>query len=105
MFIDEIDALGGRREGGNDEREQTLNALLTELSGFRGDEGIAVLAATNRPDKLDTALTRPGRFDRQLEIGMPDKNGRLRILRTHAVGKPACAGSQPGAPCGGYGGL
>lgn len=88
VFIDEIDALGGRREGGNDEREQTLNALLTELSGFRGDEGIAVLAATNRPDKLDTALTRPGRFDRQLEIGMPDKNGRLRILRTHAVGKP-----------------
>ena len=88
IFIDEIDALGGRREGGNDEREQTLNALLTELSGFRGDEGIAVLAATNRPEKLDAALTRPGRFDRQLEIGMPDRAGRLRILRTHAVGKP-----------------
>ena len=88
IFIDEIDALGGRREGGNDEREQTLNALLTELSGFRGDEGIAVLAATNRPDKLDAALTRPGRFDRQLEIGLPDKAGRLRILRTHAIGKP-----------------
>lgn len=88
IFIDEIDALGSRREGGNEEREQTLNALLTELSGFRGDEGIAVLAATNRPDKLDAALIRPGRFDRQLEIGMPDRAGRLRILRTHAVGKP-----------------
>ncbi len=88
IFIDEIDALGGRREGGNDEREQTLNALLTEMSGFRGDEGIIVLAATNRPDKLDAALTRPGRFDRQIEVGMPDKAGRLRILSVHAKGKP-----------------
>lgn len=91
IFIDEIDALGGRREGGNDEREQTLNALLTELSGFRGDEGIAVLAATNRPEKLDAALTRPGRFDRRLEIGLPDRAGRLRILQTHAAGKPLAA--------------
>ncbi len=88
IFIDEIDALGGRREGGNDEREQTLNALLTEMSGFRGDEGIIVLAATNRPDKLDGALTRPGRFDRQIEVGMPDRAGRLRILSVHAKGKP-----------------
>ncbi len=88
IFIDEIDALGGRREGGNDEREQTLNALLTEMSGFRGDHGIVVLAATNRPDKLDSALTRPGRFDRQIEIGMPDKAGRLHILSVHAKGKP-----------------
>lgn len=88
IFIDEIDAMGGRREGGNDEREQTLNALLTEMSGFRGDEGIIVLAATNRPDKLDGALTRPGRFDRQIEVGMPDKAGRLRILSVHARGKP-----------------
>lgn len=88
IFIDEIDALGGRREGGNDEREQTLNALLTEMSGFRGDMGIVVLAATNRPDKLDAALTRPGRFDRQIEVGMPDRAGRLRILSAHVKGKP-----------------
>ncbi len=88
IFIDEIDALGGRREGGNDEREQTLNALLTEMSGFRGDQGIVVLAATNRPDKLDAALTRPGRFDRQIEIGMPDRAGRLKILSVHAQGMP-----------------
>jgi cell division protease FtsH len=88
IFIDEIDALGARREGGNEEREQTLNALLTEMSGFRGDEGIIVLAATNRPDKLDTALTRPGRFDKQIEVGMPDRAGRLRILSVHAQGKP-----------------
>lgn len=88
IFIDEIDALGGRREGGNEEREQTLNALLTEMSGFRGDAGIVVLAATNRPDKLDTALTRPGRFDRQIEVGMPDRAGRRQILTVHAKGKP-----------------
>ncbi len=88
IFIDGIDALGGRREGGNDEREQTLNALLTEMSGFRGDTGIVVLAATNRPDKLDAALTRPGRFDRQIEVGMPDRAGRLRILSVHTKGKP-----------------
>lgn len=88
IFIDEIDAMGSRREGGNEEREQTLNALLTEMSGFRGDMGIVVLAATNRPDKLDAALTRPGRFDRQIEIGMPDRAGRLRILHVHAKGKP-----------------
>lgn len=88
IFIDEIDAMGGRREGGNEEREQTLNALLTEMSGFRGDMGIVVLAATNRPDKLDAALTRPGRFDRQIEIGMPDRSGRYHILQVHAKGKP-----------------
>ena len=92
IFIDEIDALGSRREGsGNEEREQTINALLTEMSGFRGGEGILVLAATNRPEKLDAALTRPGRFDRQIEVGMPDRAGRRQILQVHARGKPLSA--------------
>lgn len=90
LFIDEIDALGRRRDNhnGNEEREQTLNALLTEMSGFRGDQGIVVLAATNRADMLDEALTRPGRFDRQLEVGLPTKAQRLKILQVHARNKP-----------------
>ena len=92
IFIDEIDALGKKRTGqgvgGNDEREQTLNALLTEMSGFGGETGIVVLAATNRPDTLDEALTRAGRFDRQIEIGLPDVNARKRILEYHAIKKP-----------------
>ncbi len=89
LFIDEIDALGRRRENnGNEEREQTLNALLTEMSGFRGDQGIVVLGATNRPDMLDEALLRPGRFDRQIEVGLPSCAQRLRILQVHARNKP-----------------
>ena len=89
LFIDEIDALGRRRENnGNEEREQTLNALLTEMSGFRGDQGIVVLGATNRPDMLDEALLRPGRFDRQIEVGLPTCAQRLRILQVHARNKP-----------------
>ncbi|MDR2656896.1 MAG: AAA family ATPase [Oscillospiraceae bacterium] len=89
LFIDEIDALGRRRDQhGNEEREQTLNALLTEMSGFRGDQGIVVLAATNRPDMLDEALMRPGRFDRQVEVGLPSCAQRLQILKVHAKNKP-----------------
>jgi len=92
IFIDEIDAIGKKRSGtnsgGNDERDQTLNALLTEMSGFSGDTGIVVLAATNRPDTLDEALMRAGRFDRQIEIGLPDVNARKRILEYHAKSKP-----------------
>jgi cell division protease FtsH len=89
LFIDEIDALGRRRDQhGNEEREQTLNALLTEMSGFRGDQGVVVLAATNRPDMLDEALTRPGRFDRQVEVGLPTRAQRLQILKVHARNKP-----------------
>ena len=92
IFIDEIDALGKKRSGGvaggNDEREQTLNALLTEMSGFGSETGIVVLAATNRPDTLDEALMRAGRFDRQIEIGLPDVNARKRILEYHAKSKP-----------------
>lgn len=88
IFIDEIDAIGKTRDSANDEREQTLNALLTEMSGFQGGEGIVVLAATNRPDTLDAALTREGRFDRRIEVGLPDLKGRLKILQVHARGKP-----------------
>lgn len=92
IFIDEIDALGKKRGdsvyNGNDEREQTLNALLTEMSGFNTDEGIVVVAATNRPDILDDALLRPGRFDRQVEIALPDLNARKQILSLHAKNKP-----------------
>jgi cell division protease FtsH len=93
IFIDEIDALGKKREsggidGGNDEREQTLNALLSEMSGFNDSEGIVVIAATNRLDTLDEALLRPGRFDRHIEIGLPDVNGRYKILEIHAKDKP-----------------
>ena len=91
VFIDEIDAVGRQRGaglgGGNDEREQTLNQLLTEMDGFEGNTGIIIVAATNRPDVLDQALMRPGRFDRQVVVDRPDYNGRLQILEVHARGK------------------
>jgi cell division protease FtsH len=91
VFIDEIDAVGRQRGtgigGGNDEREQTLNQLLTEMDGFEGNNGIIVIAATNRPDVLDQALLRPGRFDRQVMVDYPDLQGRLGILEVHARGK------------------
>ncbi len=91
VFIDEIDAVGRQRGtgigGGNDEREQTLNQLLTEMDGFEGNTGIIVIAATNRADILDAALLRPGRFDRQVAVNVPDFNGRLAILRVHAGNK------------------
>lgn len=87
IFIDEIDAVGRHRGiglgGGNDEREQTLNQLLVEMDGFESNEGVIIIAATNRPDVLDPALLRPGRFDRQVTISLPDINGRERILNTH----------------------
>jgi len=91
IFIDEIDALGKKRSdglNGNDEREQTLNALLTEMQGFSDEAGIVVIAATNRPDTLDEALLRPGRFDRRVEIGLPDLSARKQILALHAQNKP-----------------
>ena len=95
VFIDEIDAIGksraSRAAGGNDEREQTLNALLTEMSGFQTAEGIVVIAATNRLDTLDDALLRPGRFDRQIEIALPDLAGRQNILAVHSRNKPLAA--------------
>ena len=91
VFIDEIDAVGRQRGaglgGGNDEREQTLNQLLTEMDGFEGNTGIIIIAATNRPDVLDAALMRPGRFDRQVVVDRPDYSGRLEILNVHARGK------------------
>ncbi|WP_028953545.1 ATP-dependent zinc metalloprotease FtsH [Synechococcus sp. CC9616] len=91
IFIDEIDAVGRQRGaglgGGNDEREQTLNQLLTEMDGFEGNTGIIIIAATNRPDVLDAALLRPGRFDRQVTVDRPDYAGRLQILGVHARGK------------------
>ncbi|MGC5198268.1 ATP-dependent zinc metalloprotease FtsH, partial [Aphanothece microscopica] len=91
VFIDEIDAVGRQRGaglgGGNDEREQTLNQLLTEMDGFEGNTGIIIVAATNRPDVLDAALMRPGRFDRQVVVDRPDYSGRLQILEVHARGK------------------
>ena len=91
IFIDEIDAVGRQRGagigGGNDEREQTLNQLLTEMDGFEGNNGIIIIAATNRPDVLDAALLRPGRFDRQVIVDAPDRKGRLAILKVHARNK------------------
>jgi len=89
VFIDEIDTIGKRRDagpisGGNDEREQTLNQLLTEMDGFDGKKGVVILAATNRPDSLDKALLRPGRFDRRIPVELPDMRGREAILRVHA---------------------
>ena len=88
VFIDEIDAIGQKRNsgnlGGNDEREQTLNQLLTEMDGFEGNTGVIILAATNRPDSLDPALTRPGRFDRRVPVELPDLKGREEILKVHA---------------------
>jgi cell division protease FtsH len=89
VFIDEIDTIGKRREstaglGGNDEREQTLNQLLSEMDGFDGSKGVIILAATNRPEILDPALTRPGRFDRRIPVELPDLAGRIAILKVHA---------------------
>ena len=88
VFIDEIDTIGKKRDGngmgGNDEREQTLNQLLTEMDGFEGNSGVIILAATNRPDSLDPALTRPGRFDRRVPVELPDLKGREEILKVHA---------------------
>jgi len=87
VFIDEIDTIGKRRDGGintNDEREQTLNQLLTEMDGFEGDSGVIILAATNRPETLDPALLRPGRFDRQVPVDLPDLQGRIAIFKVHA---------------------
>jgi cell division protease FtsH len=88
IFIDEIDAIGKKRDSGNDEREQTLNALLTEMSGFSESDGLIVLAATNRLDTLDPALLREGRFDRRIEVGLPDQDQRLQIRRVHARKTP-----------------
>ncbi len=87
VFIDEIDAIGKKRDGqigGNDEREQTLNQLLTEMDGFEENSGVILLAATNRPESLDPALTRPGRFDRRVPVELPDMKGREEILKVHA---------------------
>ena len=87
VFIDEIDTIGKKRDGqisGNDEREQTLNQLLTEMDGFDGSKGVVILAATNRPDSLDPALTRPGRFDRRIPVELSDLQGREDILKVHA---------------------
>ena len=92
VFIDEIDSIGRQRGtgigGGNDEREQTLNQLLTEMDGFTSNSGVIVIAATNRPDILDSALTRPGRFNRRIDISLPDRNARYKILSVHARTKP-----------------
>ncbi|WP_146864371.1 ATP-dependent zinc metalloprotease FtsH [Aliivibrio fischeri] len=99
IFIDEIDAVGRQRGagvgGGNDEREQTLNQMLVEMDGFEGNEGIIVVAATNRPDVLDAALLRPGRFDRQVVVGLPDIRGREQILQVHMRKVPLGAGVEP----------
>src|SRR5699024_6442968 len=87
VFIDEIDTIGKRRDstmGGNDEREQTLNQLLSEMDGFDGSRGVIILAATNRPESLDPALLRPGRFDRRIPVELPDLEGRIAILKVHA---------------------
>jgi cell division protease FtsH len=92
LFVDEIDAVGRQRGaglgGGNDEREQTLNQILVELDGFDNDTQVIVLAATNRPDVLDPALLRPGRFDRRVILDLPDRKDRKAILEIHAKGKP-----------------
>ena len=92
IFIDEIDAVGRHRGaglgGGHDEREQTLNQLLVEMDGFEMKDNVILIAATNRPDILDPALLRPGRFDRQIVVDRPDRNGRRKILEVHAKGKP-----------------
>ena len=88
LFIDEIDAIGKKRDNGafgsNDEREQTLNQLLSEMDGFDGSKGVIILAATNRPESLDKALLRPGRFDRRIPVELPDLNGRYAILKVHS---------------------
>jgi cell division protease FtsH len=99
IFIDEIDAVGRQRGaglgGGHDEREQTLNQLLVEMDGFQGTEGVIVIAATNRPDVLDKALLRPGRFDRQVTVGLPDVRGREQILKVHLKKVPMAADVEP----------
>lgn len=99
IFIDEIDAVGRHRGaglgGGHDEREQTLNQLLVEMDGFQGNEGVIVIAATNRPDVLDQALLRPGRFDRQVNVGLPDVKGREQIIRVHMQKVPLADDVQP----------
>jgi cell division protease FtsH len=95
VFIDEIDAVGKARSasaaGGSDEREATLNQLLVEMDGFGAESGVVVMAATNRPDILDSALLRPGRFDRRITIDPPDRNGRVAVLKIHTRGKPLAA--------------
>ena len=100
IFIDEIDAVGRSRGvgmgGGNDEREQTLNQLLVEMDGFSGNEGVIVIAATNRPDVLDPALLRPGRFDRQVVVPLPDIRGREQILKVHLKKVPIGDSVKPG---------
>ena len=100
IFIDEFDAAGRKRGAGigqgNDEREQTLNQILVEMDGFAGDGGLVVMGATNRPDILDPALLRPGRFDRQVTIDVPDVHGRLEILRLHGGKRPLGAGRLAG---------
>src|SRR3546814_4764522 len=99
IFIDEIDAVGRHRGaglgGGHDEREQTLNQLLVEMDGFEGGEGVIVVAATNRPDVLDPALLRPGRFDRQVVVGLPDVKGREQILQVHMRKVPLSDNVEP----------
>jgi cell division protease FtsH len=99
IFIDEIDAVGRHRGaglgGGHDEREQTLNQLLVEMDGFEGNEGIIVIAATNRPDVLDPALLRPGRFDRQVVVPLPDMRGREQILKVHMRKVPLADDVEP----------
>src|SRR6202012_1177799 len=99
IFIAEIDAVGRQRGaglgGGHDEREQTLNQLLVEMDGFEGTEGIIVIAATNRPDVLDPALLRPGRFDRQVVVGLPDVKGREQILKVHLRKVPVASDVNP----------
>ena len=100
IFIDELDAIGRARGGGSiggvDEREQTLNQILTEMDGFTGTEGVVVLAATNRPDVLDSALLRPGRFDRRVTVSPPDQDGRRKILEVHTRRVPLAPGRRPG---------
>ena len=110
IFMDEIDAVGRHRGaglgGGHDEREQTLNQLLVEMDGFEAKDNIILIAATNRPDILDPALLRPGRFDRQIVVDRPDRDGRTQILRVHTKGKPIAkeidlavlAGQTPASP-------
>ena len=99
VFVDEIDAVGRHRGagvgGGHDEREQTLNQLLVEMDGFDPKTGVILLASTNRPDILDPALLRPGRFDRQIVVDRPDLEGRKAILAVHARGKPLADGRRP----------
>lgn len=99
VFVDELDAIGRQRGagmgGGNDEREQTLNQILVEMDGFEGDTNVIIIAATNRPDVLDPALLRPGRFDRQITVGLPDVRGREAVLKIHLRGKPAASDVDP----------